>query len=231
MNDKQKDDIRKYNSEGHTNRDIARRLGVHHNTIAYQMKKMGISSPFCNQPIDLVGEDKARCSKCKEIKNIDEFQFGRKGQKYEYKFSYCNKCRKTQTYKALNQSIKQFLRDKFTRLKARAKKNNIEITVDAQYLFDLYDIQNGLCFYTNREMKWGVGKGRQKNQTISIDKVIPVLGYIPGNIVLCVNQVNTVKNNLTLEEIEQWLPPWYEKIKNLPEFELLKEASNNENDS
>lgn len=36
--------------------------------------------------------------------------------------------------------------------------------------------------------------------------------YVSGNVVFCINKVNTCKNDLSLEEIEKWMPSWYERI-------------------
>lgn len=47
----------------------------------------------------------AICSKCHEEKPITEFQYGRKGTPQEYRFSYCNACRKKQTYDNLNKNF------------------------------------------------------------------------------------------------------------------------------
>lgn len=49
---------------------------------------------------------------------------------------------------------------------------------------------------------------------ISIDKVIPEKGYISGNVVLCTNRFNTIKNNLSLEELNKYIPAFYDKIMN-----------------
>lgn len=56
-----------------------------------------------------------------------------------------------------------------------------------------------------------LGSGKHKN-SLSIDKIIPEKGYVLGNIIFLSNKINTCKNDLSLEEIKQWMPSWYERI-------------------
>ena len=60
-------------------------------------------------------------------------------------------------------------------------------------------------------MRCAVGQGPSPH-SLSIDRIIPQLGYTPGNVVLCTNRANMVKSDLTLAEIKQWLPSWYTRI-------------------
>lgn len=199
------------NANGLLNREIARTLGIHHRTVSYHLDKNGKQQNFANQPIYMVSEDKARCCKCNDVKSIDEFQFGRKGQKYEYRFSYCNKCRKQQCYLNLNSSVDKFLNNKYHRLVNRCKDFGITCSLTKKEFIDQYHKQNGLCFYTDEPMTYEVGFGKSRN-SISVDKIIPDKGYVLGNFVFCINKVNTCKNDLTLEEIKKWMPEWYSRI-------------------
>ena len=97
------------NQSGFTNRAIAKYLRYHHQTISYHLNKYNFKSSWANEPINIISKTLAKCSKCLKIKNISEFQYGRKGQKYQYKFSYCNNCRKRQGYLNLNSSTNNLL--------------------------------------------------------------------------------------------------------------------------
>lgn len=55
-------------------------------------------------------------------------------------------------------------------------------------------------------------KGSKVRDKISIDKIIPEKGYVEGNVVLCTNRVNTIKSDLSLEEMKEWIPSWYQKV-------------------
>ena len=165
-----------------------------------------------NKRISKTSNKTKKCSKCKLIKSINEFQYGRKGYKYQYIFSYCTSCRKFQTYLNLNSDINKFLSDRYNRLKRRCKQKNIKITLTKKDLIAIYNNQKGKCYYTNELLSWKVGEGLKRN-SLSIDKIITKKGYIKGNVVLCTHKVNTIKNDLTLKELKKWIPKWYQKIK------------------
>lgn len=208
-------EIIKLHSLGKTNRQIGKFLNIHWDTVGNYLRKNNLVSNGCkNQPINLIGNNKAKCSKCGEIKPISEFQRGRKDKQYEYHFSYCNFCRKKQCYLNLNKTIDSFLSDKYNRLKVRAKKYNIPFELEKSYFIKIYHQQKGMCFYTNEKMEWGVGDGHNR-LSISVDRVIPKNGYIFGNIVMCTTKANTMKNDLSIDEIKRYLPLFYEKIEEM----------------
>jgi hypothetical protein len=203
--------ICEYNKQKATNRQIAINLGLNHKTVAYYLKKNGLTSVWCNQPINKIDESNAKCSRCLEIKPITEFQYGRKGQKYEYKFSYCNVCRKKQVYLNLNRDILTFMRDKYTRLLSLAKRNNTLCNITRDEFIEIYTNQNGKCFYTDVELICLVGAGKSRN-SCSVDKIVPEKGYTKDNVVFCTVKVNTAKNDFSLDEIKLWMPEWYKRI-------------------
>lgn len=204
--------LKQLHSLGKSNRELARDLKVHHNTIAYHLKKLNLQCNTANQPIDMVSSKEARCKKCKEIKSIDKFQFGRKGQKYEYKFSFCNDCRKKQVYLNLNSNVDKFLSNCFNRLKLRSKKENIIFDLTKDQFIKQYHKQNGMCFYTNEKLICEVGRKLQRDN-LSIDKIIPENGYVLANIVFTTHKINTCKNDLSLTQMSKWMPEFFFKIK------------------
>lgn len=203
--------ILELNAQGILNREIARTLNIHHRTVAEHLQRNGKEQNFANQPIDMVSDSEARCRKCDEIKPIGEFQWGRKGQKYEYKFSYCNECRKKQNYLSLNSDVNKFLADRFNRMKRRAKKENIPCSITKEDFMAQYHEQKGLCFYTDATLICEVGSELHRD-SLSIDKIIPETGYSRGNLVFTTHRINTCKCDLSLEEMWKWMPEWYSRI-------------------
>lgn len=193
-----------------SNREIARQLGINHKTVAAYLKKAGLKCNTANQPIQY-SENGAICSKCNQEKPLIEFLFGRKGQKYEYRFSYCTLCRKKQLYLNLNNSLSSFIADKVRRIKIRANEYSIPFDLDLEYVLWLYEKQKGKCIYTLMDLKCSVGKGLTSN-SLSFDKIVPEKGYVKGNIVLCSNRANTIKSDQTLDELKEWMPLWYERL-------------------
>jgi hypothetical protein len=53
--------------------------------------------------------------------------------------------------------------------------------------------------------------GKGHDDSFSLDRVVPELGYVPGNIVVMSNRANRMKNNATPAEIEMlhlWAQAW-----------------------
>lgn len=201
------------NAKGVLNREIARTLGIHHRTVGDWLKKHGREQNFVNQPITMVSETEAFCRKCRNPKPLIEFQYGRKGQKYEYRFSYCNECRKKQNYLSLNSDVNRFLSDRFNRMRLRAKKKNIPCNITKEEFFNQYHKQNGLCFYTDVKLICEVGSELHRD-SLSIDKVIPEKGYVVNNVVFTTQRINGCKSDLSLQEIQKWMPTFYQRIEN-----------------
>lgn len=51
----------------------------------------------------------------------------------------------------------------------------------------------------------GYGNGLSTS-ALSLDKIIPQLGYVLGNCVFCCDKVNKLKNDLPLDELEKLDP-------------------------
>jgi hypothetical protein len=207
----QLDSIKIMHNKGLSNRDIGSVLSLHHKTVGKHLKLLGFDSNNMNQPIDKVSATEARCSKCNDIKPINEFQKGRKGSAKEYTFSYCNLCRKKQTYLNLNSDVRLFLNDRFNRLKKRCQKENIVCTITKEQFLKQFFKQDGLCFYTDAVMICEVGNNLQRD-SMSIDKLIPEKGYINGNVVFTTHRINTCKADLSLDELSKWMPSFHERI-------------------
>lgn len=225
MTDNLENKILELYHQGKKNRVIARELSIHHNTVKYWLDKNELKANYFGQPIEMVDEDRARCSKCKLVLHIDNFQFGRKGKDYQYRFSYCNECRKKQCYLNLNNDLNKFLSNTFNRSKLRAVKKGITFTISKQEYINQFNLQNGLCFYTDELLICKVNNKLSRN-SLSIDKIDPDKGYVKGNVVFTTHRINTCKNDLSLEEIQKWMPDWYKRIEKFKERKenLLEEV-------
>lgn len=84
---------------------------------------------------------------------------------------------------------------------AKKKRERRDLTVD--YLFDLYNKQQGLCAVSGRVMTYIAGEGRVPTN-MSIDRINSNIGYVEGNIQLACVQANKMKMELTREELYSW---------------------------
>jgi len=94
----------------------------------------------------------------------------------------------------------------FATLKSKTKKYNLpESDIDLEYLQSIYPKDNK-CPLLGVEMIKGIGHLLQSSP--SLDRIIPELGYIKGNVMFISHRANTIKNNLTLDEMKLLLSNW-----------------------
>lgn len=95
--------------------------------------------------------------------------------------------------------LEKYFWDKSKDIQSKSTRDDICCDVDYLYLLDLYNKQNGKCYYTNMEMKIG---GSKTFDTLSFDRINSKLGYVKNNIVLCLLSVNYFKSNFDLSDIK-----------------------------
>jgi hypothetical protein len=77
------------------------------------------------------------------------------------------------------------------------KASNVPSNLTVEYLIELYDQQDGYCFYSGEEMIFGWVDGKIHHNSLSLDKLDPAKGYIKDNVVWCTYLINTMKQNMT----------------------------------
>ncbi len=198
--------------QGLLNKDIEQKLDISPGSAYYYLtKKNGKHANGRKASLKRIGEN-AECSKCFKTLPLTEFCYSKRA-KYPYSYAYCRNCRKIQLKTNINKSIAHYLQHRHRTLKAYCLRKHVSYDLTKEYLVNLYTLQKGKCFYTDLELVWEQGLGCTRN-TLSFDKLIPEKGYTKGNIVLCTFKANTIKSDLTMEEIKQWLPTWYLRIVN-----------------
>lgn len=58
-----------------------------------------------------------------------------------------------------------------------------------------------LCPILGVELKSGVGRGKHLDTSPSIDRIVPALGYVPGNVWVISSKANRMKSDATVKEI------------------------------
>lgn len=93
--------------------------------------------------------------------------------------------------------IKFYLKRKTPCIKSSAKRKKIPYNLDYKYLLELWNKQNGICYYTGLPMcNTMKQKDFQAWDCPSVDKLDPQKGYTKGNVVWCINAVNSFKQTL-----------------------------------
>lgn len=97
----------------------------------------------------------------------------------------------------------------------RAIRAELPIDINADYIEELWQTQNGLCYYTHKKMKWA--KEKVSFFSPSLDRLDPSKGYIKGNVVLCLFAINSFKQELNVSDfldfvnsVSEWGPRFEE---------------------
>ena len=151
------------------------------------------------------------CTKCKILKPNSDFVYSKdnrntKGRSYT---TSCKSCRNLYSKKLRENPTESFIKSKkeqskknklntvFLSSKGNAKKRGLEHNITKDYIEELYSLQNGLCYYTDKLMHIDLRDKNNNKDCVSIDRIDSDKGYIFGNLVLCRWQVNRMKNDLS----------------------------------
>lgn len=173
-------------------------------------------------------EKMKRCSVCKKLLPISEFYIRRDRMKPISRCKNCNRLVSKKSWAKLSLEQRQErYRMKAKWFKEQAKKGNLKailqhkinsyrgnaglkgvpFEINVAYLIKLLEKQKGHCYYTGEKLEVATGGGRgwrrqlsEHSSHISLDRLEPRRGYVPGNLVWCTLQVNTCKNLLTEQE-------------------------------
>lgn len=104
-----------------------------------------------------------------------------------------------------------YLKERFRRLRQKSKKNGIKFELTYEDIIALWESQKGLWFYTRKKMLTIEARDNAFDSA-SFDKIVPEKGYVKGNVVLCTTRANAIKSSCSLEEMQEWLPAWHDKI-------------------
>ena len=90
-------------------------------------------------------------------------------------------------------TVRLALRQRLTASRARDGKGPCDLTID--YLLQLWERQGGKCFYTGRQLS----PEPNHPNTLSLDRQDSSVGYVQGNVVICIWDVNAMKQDLSHE--------------------------------
>jgi hypothetical protein len=87
-------------------------------------------------------------------------------------------------------------------IRARVKKGKIAFDLDIDYLAS---ISTENCPIDGLPLDWemnSVTKGKATDRSPSLDRIIPSLGYVKGNVKFIANKWNTWKSNMLVRDLE-----------------------------
>ena len=108
---------------------------------------------------------------------------------------------KKQYSKTERASKKGHIRQLFRNIKNRAKTQNLPFDLDLDYLVE---IAPDKCPVFDFTLSWGFSNNTINQNSPSLDKIIPELGYTKGNVQWLSNLANAMKQNATSKQLKQF---------------------------
>ena len=93
----------------------------------------------------------------------------------------------------------------------RSRSKNLESDIDYIFLMELFDKQDGKCYYTG--LKLSTEKGKKSHDTMSLDRIDSSIGYMKDNVVFCINAINMMKSHHSVEVVNEIFEAIYETKK------------------
>ena len=88
--------------------------------------------------------------------------------------------------------------------KNRARNKKLAFNISPEYLIKLWEDQGGSCALTGQPLdlnQWGE-RGQVNPQAPSVDRIVPALGYVKGNVRLITYHMNIALSDFGIEEFE-----------------------------
>ena len=151
------------------------------------------------------------CSFCKKKLSIEKFRtVSRKNWRGQY--PQCKICESSlMKVKYKKNPIPQML----SNAKIRAKQKGVDFNLTSQYLKKIFPKDNK-CPITGFNFEFGyINKEKiNKNNSPSLDRIIPSKGYVIGNVMIISDLMNRMKQDSTFEDIEKLYNFYKKNIKN-----------------
>lgn len=150
-----------------------------------------------------------KCTLCQQIKDESAFNVKRHYYRENGEVLYtaldarCKDCMREYGHIWKTKSLSRYCRTLLTGIKNRAKQQNLSFDLTWQDLEEQWRDQDGKCFYTGKVLDLSLrmrSRCSPHHEFPSLDRQIPALGYVKGNVVWCLYVVNRMKSNLTHEE-------------------------------
>lgn len=104
---------------------------------------------------------------------------------------------------SIENKLEKFFKEKLSRLRSNAKKRKKDFNLFWFDLLEIYNKQNGKCFYTGIEMELSYSVKTDKvcpPTQLSVDRLDSKKGYEKKNIVLCIFCINNFKGEMSIKE-------------------------------
>lgn len=141
------------------------------------------------------------CIKCGLTKPTSDFPEYQKGRTK----NACKPCTDASRRQRTGATYHGYLTSLCSKARSARKGTKVPFEIDSEYLIQLWEEQHGRCKLSGIYMTHhSDGKGR-KDFNASVDRIIPELGYVHGNLQLVCDRVNTMRHTLTMDMFYWWV--------------------------
>ena len=140
------------------------------------------------------------CKTCKQEKAVENFRWTSK----RWRCNECNVCFRKR-YRAYNKLPKTRVRHMVHDMNKSARKRKFDCDITEADVFRMYEDQNGKCALTGFDMTLGSSDDLiEKRYAASCDRIDNERGYTADNVWLVTARANSIKSDMTLDEIFEW---------------------------
>lgn len=199
------DDLKKHFSNGLSVSEISVKMGRSIAGIRNRSAKMGITNfrgSLVRQQYELRKQGLRRCCVCREIFEFSNVFFSESEGKLSRTCKTCSNTASKSRYwrRKPHISMGELIYIRWNQAKNRSRHAQIIFKLSEQDIIDIYNLQEGKCYYSGLKMSTGIGDINSKESCLSIDRVDSSKGYEKDNVVLCCTGINIMKNNLDKNE-------------------------------
>lgn len=149
-----------------------------------------------------------QCRSCNNLLELCNYNPKKKANlKSGYK-AYDNICKKCRAKKLYNERRSKYnTLDKVLLETVNGIKRRSGVLLDTSYILDIYNSQDGLCYYTKIKMVFDPNSLFK----VSADRLNSSITYVDGNIVLCCWGVNNMKQGLSIDDFKMLISKLYQE--------------------
>ena len=140
-----------------------------------------------------------RCSNCGGVKPLDQFRAIRHKDGRKSHWPVCLECKPVyQKFQDARYRNNRYFNYIYNIIRTRAKSKKIPFDLTPKFIEELYNQQSGLCGVTGLPMNFdrsNMKDGYRNPYMASLDRIVPALGYVQGNVRWVLFAINVAMGN------------------------------------